>query len=138
MFNFLGFTFICGKSRKGKFQVIRKTIRKRMRKKLKALKLEMRKRINDSIEGTGRWLRRVLQGHYQYYAVPLNFSAIAEFRSTIINLWYRNLRRRSHKSRMTWEKIARIAEYWLPKPRIVHPYPDQRIHVKTQAKSPVR
>lgn len=125
-FTFLGFTFICGTSRRGRFQVVRKTMRKRRSRKLKALKQELRKRINDPIEQTGRWLRKVVQGHYQYYAVPLNFKEIAAFRSNVVRLWYRVLRRRSQKTRVTWEKMKRIARRWLPLPRIVHPYPDRR------------
>jgi len=137
-FNFLGFTFLCGKTRNGKFQVIRRTNRKGLWGKLKSLKEELRKRMHDPIPGTGQWLRRVLHGHYQYFGVPLNGRALATFYQEVIKAWFRALQRRSQKGRLNWERMRRIAKRWLPTPRIVHPYPDQRLHVRTQARSPVR
>ena len=130
-FHFLGFTFINGKSRKGRYQIIRKTIRKRMRSKLKEIKEELRERLHDSIESVGRWLRRVLQGHYQYYGVPLNYKPINTFFREVVRQWFRSLKRRSQKRGITWEKMRRIVKEMLPTPRIVHPYPSERLSVKT-------
>ena len=53
-FNFLGFTFICGKSRRGKFLIKRKTRRDRMRAKLQAIKQELRRRMHQPIPDTGK------------------------------------------------------------------------------------
>ena len=69
-FDFLGFTHICGVTRKGRFQVVRKTMRKRQHNKLKEVKLELRKRMHQPVFEVGRWLKSVVVGHYRYYGVP--------------------------------------------------------------------
>ena len=131
-FNFLGFTHICGQTRQGKFCVLRKTMAKKVRAKLAALTLELRKRLHRPIAETGQWLRAVLTGHYRYYAVPRNIRALNAFRYHVIHLWRNALRRRSDKKkRVTWERVQRLAQRWLPTPRILHPYPNQRRCVTT-------
>ena len=131
-FNFLGFTHICGKTRQGKFCVLRITMAKKVRAKLTALTLELRKRLHRPIAETGQWLHAVLTGHYRYYAVPRNIRALNAFRYHVIQLWRRALRRRSDKKkRVAWARMARMAQTWLPTPRIMHPYPNQRRCVTT-------
>ena len=130
-FNFLGMTHICGKTRKGKFQVIRQTMVQRMRAKLKELKIELRRRMHVPVPEVGRWLKSVLKGHYQYYGVPGNKYALNQIRHQVGRLWYRVLLRRSQKKRLDWERMKRLIERWLPYPRIVHPYPDRRLRVIT-------
>jgi group II intron reverse transcriptase/maturase len=131
-FNFLGFTHYCGTTRKdGRFVVKRRTMRKRVQNKLKGIKEELRKRINQSIPEQGRWLASVLRGHYQYYGVPFNIQALAQFHYQVKWLWRRLLNRRSQKGRVTWERMDRLASKWLPNPKIYHPYPSQRLHVTT-------
>lgn len=137
-FAFLGFTHICGKTRKGKFQVLRQTMRKRMQAKLTALKAELRRRLHSPIPHVGGWLRTVLLGHYRYYGVPGNGPALSTFSHQVARLWFRTLRRRSQRTRVTWARLARLARIWLPSPKIHHPYPQQRLCVITQGKSPVR
>ena len=129
-FNFLGFTFICSKSRKGRFQIIRKTRRDRMMAKLLELKEEMRRRMHWPISEQGEWLKQVVGGFFNYHAVPTNSRALAAFRHHVRVLWGRTLRRRSQKDRTTWDRIAKLAEEWLPKPRILHPWPNVRFAVK--------
>ena len=129
-FNFLGFTFICSKSRKGRFLIIRKTRRDRMMAKLLELKEEMRRRMHWPISEQGEWLKQVVVGFFNYHAVPTNSRALAAFRRHVMVLWGRTLRRRSQKDRTTWDRIARLAEEWLPKPRILHPWPNVRFAVK--------
>jgi RNA-directed DNA polymerase len=129
-FNFLGFTFICGKSRNGRFLVIRKTRRDRMMAKLLELKEEMRRRMHWPIPEQGKWLKQVVGGFFNYHAVPTNSRALAAFRHHVRVLWGRTLRRRSQKDRTTWDRIAQLAEEWLPKPRILHPWPNVRFAVK--------
>jgi len=129
-FDFLGFTHICGKSRKGKFVVLRQTKGKKMRAKLKELKLELRRRMHDSINQTGAWLRSVLLGHYRYYGVPRNIKAMGSFHYRVLWLWHRALKRRSQKHRCSWERMTMLAQRWLPTPKIMHPYPDQRLRVR--------
>jgi RNA-directed DNA polymerase len=129
-FNFLGFTFICGKSRRGKFQIKRKSRRDRMRAKLQAIKQELRRRIHQPIPVQGKWLRQVVTGYFNYHAVPTNSLALDAFRFFVTEIWQRTLRRRSQKDGMTWERITRLANDWLPKPRILHPWPQARFAVK--------
>jgi RNA-directed DNA polymerase len=138
-FRFLGFTHICGKTRKSKrFKLTRHTDSKRVRRKLLTVKREMAKRMHLPIPEQGRWLASVLQGHYNYYAVPDNIEALAAFRYQIIRYWLKTLRRRSQKHRLTWERMELLAERWLPLPRILHPWPEQRFGAVTQGRSPVR
>ena len=109
-----------------------------MRAKLKSVKTEMRRRWHHSIPEQGRWLASALAGHFRYYAVPDNIRALQAFRDQIIRLWLRALRRRSQRSRMTWERMRRIASRWLPRARIQHPWPYARFDARTQGRSPVR
>ena len=129
-FNFLGFTHICGCNTQGKFQLIRKTRRDRMRARLQKIKEELRRRRHLSIPEQGKWLRRVVIGYLAYHAVPTNSRRINAFRYHVIGLWRQALRRRSQKDRTTWERIRRIASDWLPTPRILHPWPEARFDVK--------
>jgi group II intron reverse transcriptase/maturase len=137
-FNFLGFTHACDKTRKGKFIVLRQTIRERLRAKLQEVKQWLRKHLHDSVRRVGEHLRRVVAGYYRYYGVPRNSSALGSFRNGVYQLWRRSLRRRSQKTRVTARRMAKWAARYLPHPRICHPYPEQRMVVTTQGKSPVR
>jgi len=125
-FNFLGQTFICGRSRRGKFLVKRRTQRARMRAKLKEIKKELRRRMHQPIPEQGKWLAQVVKGYFGYHAVPTNGRAMAVFRDHISRLWVRTLRRRSQKDRFAWERMVKLADDWLPKPRILHPWPSVR------------
>ncbi len=137
-FDFLGFTHICGKTRDGRFWLRRVTIAKRMRAKLKQVKTELRRRRHRSIPEQGQWLASVVRGHFNYYAVPGNIDAVSAFRDQVRRLWRETLRRRSQRSRMTWERFSRIDERWLPPARIVHPHPSLRFAARTQGRSPLR
>ena len=128
-FTFLGFTYICGKSRRGAFQLQRKTRRDRMRAKLREIKVQLRKRMHEPIPDQGRWLKQVVTGFFAYHAVPTNARALSAFRHYVTALWRRTLRRRGQKDAMTWARITKLADAWLPKPRILHPWPDQRFAV---------
>ncbi len=127
-FAFLGFTFICGKSRRGSFQLHWKTRRDRMRAKLKDIKAELRRRMHQPIPTQGLWLKQVVTGHFAYYAVPTNSRALSAFRHYVTDLWRRALRRRSQKDGFTWERMTKLVDVWLP--RILHPWPDVRFDVK--------
>jgi RNA-directed DNA polymerase len=129
-FNFLGFTFICGKTRRGKYQVQRKSRRDRMRATLQEIKQVLRRRMHQPIPQQGHWLRQVITGYFNYHAVPTNGRALAAFRYHVIDLWRRTLRRRGQKDRTGWMRIARLANDMLPKPRILHPWPDKRFAVR--------
>jgi RNA-directed DNA polymerase len=129
-FTFLGFTFICGKSRRGYFLLKRKSRRDRMRAKLQAVKLELRRRMHQPIPVQGKWLAQVVRGWFNYHAVPTNSRALCAFRFFVTDLWRRTLSRRSQKADITWERITGLADDWLPKPTILHPWPQQRLAVK--------
>ena len=137
-FEFLGLTHICAKTRKGRFKLRRVTSKKKMRAKLKSVKTEMRRRMHHPIPEQGRWLARVLQGHYNYYAVPDNSEALRSFREGVIRYWRQTLARRSQTGWVTWERMRRLVALWLPQPRILHPWPSVRFDAKTQGRSPVR
>ena len=130
-FDFLGFTHSCGKSRRGRFTVLRKTMRKRQQAKLREVKDQLRRRLHDSIPEQGRYLRSVVAGHCRYYGVPHNGPQLATFRREVGRLWCRSLRRRSQKHRMPWERMRRYIDRWLPSANICHPYPSQRLLVTT-------
>ncbi len=137
-FNFLGFTHLCGTTRKERFALKRRTVAKKRTAKLKEIYAELRRRMHWKIPVVGQWLNLVLRGHYNYYGVPHNYAALKEMRRAIERLWKLVLGRRSQKGYVTWERMRRISHRWLPTPRIVHPYPDQRLRVITQGRSPVR
>jgi RNA-directed DNA polymerase len=131
-FNFLGFTHICGKKRSnGMFTVLRRTMSKRKRAKLKAVKTELRQRLHEPVAEVGKWLRSVVEGHYRYYGVPSNLPSLASFRFHVGRYWYRTLRRRSQKTNITWERMYRLFDRWLPWPTLHHPYPLRRLGVIT-------
>jgi group II intron reverse transcriptase/maturase len=129
-FTFLGFTFICSKTRRGKFQIKRKSRRDRMRAKLQAIKQELRLRMHQPIPQQGKWLKQVVTGYFNYHAVPTNGPTLTAFLFHVTNLWRRTLRRRSQKDSTTWERIKRLADAWLPPPRILHPWPERRFAVR--------
>ena len=130
-FDFLGFTHICGQSRKsGKFLVLRKTVRKRLLAKLKELKEELRRRWHEPIEELGKWLRSVVQGYFNYHAVPGNLASLRSFRQEVSKRWLYALRRRGQKRPITWARLNLHIARWLPIPKILHPYPNLRFDAK--------
>jgi group II intron reverse transcriptase/maturase len=129
-FSFLGFTFICGKSRRGNFLLKRRTRSDRMKAKLKEVSGELRGRMHQSIPEQGTWLQQVVTGYFAYHAVPTNWVALGAFRFEIVRRWWWTLRRRSQKSALTWDRMKKLADDWLPQPRILHPWPNQRFAVK--------
>jgi group II intron reverse transcriptase/maturase len=129
-FRFLGFTFICGRSRRGKFQIRRKSRADRMRAKLQEIKQGLRRRMHQPIPAQGGWLKQVMTGYLNYHAVPTNSRALGVFRHRITLQWRHALQRRSHKAGLTWQRMRRLATDWLPKPRILHPWPNARFAVR--------
>jgi RNA-directed DNA polymerase len=128
-FNFLGFTFICGKTRAGKFQIKRKTRTDRMQAKLRKIREVLQRSMHQPIPVQGKWLGRVVGGYFNYHAVPTNGRALHVFLHHVTDLWRRTLRRRSQKDRITWERMTQLVDAWLPKPIILHPWPSERFAV---------
>jgi hypothetical protein len=128
-FNFLGFTHISGRSRKGGFQLKRKSRRDRMRAKLREIKETLRRRMHDPIPQQGKWVGQVVRGYFNYHAVPTNAESLSAFRYHVTALWRRALQRRSQRDRTTWARLTRLAADFLPAPRILHPWPQARFAV---------
>ncbi len=137
-FHFLGFLHLCGKTETGKFLIVRRTQPERMRRKLRAVKTELKRRRHLSIPEQAKWLRSVINGHFGYYAVPTNGQSLARFRNQVTREWHRALRRRSQRDRTDWKRMRRLADRWIPLARIRHPWPEERFDVKTRGRSPVR
>jgi len=137
-FDFLGFTHMCAKTKTGRFWIKRKTISKRMRAKLADVKDQLKQRRHHSIPEQGRWVGSVVRGHFAYYAVPGNSDALEAFRAGVIHHWFNTLRRRSQRTRLTWDRMRRLVLRWLPSTRILHPLPYARFDARTQGRSPVR
>ena len=129
-FKFLGFVFICGKSRRGDFQIRRKSRGDRMSAKLQEIKEALRKRMHVPIPEVGQWLAQIVAGYFAYHAVPTNSPALYAFRYHVTVLWHRQLCRRSQRAYVMWERMAELADEFLPKPRILHPWPSVRFAVK--------
>jgi len=125
-FDFLGFTHISGKNRRGQFTVKRKTISKRLRGKLQELKQQLRQRRPAPVAETCKWLRSVVQGYFNYHAVPGNLDRLRNFRDRLTRLWRTQLRQRSQRHRLNWNRLRKLAARWLPAPHVVHPWPSQR------------
>ena len=130
-FNFLGFTHSCAKTRKGRFVVRRQTMRQRWQRKLKEVKAKLKQRITASVPEMGQYVRSVIMGHMYYYAVPMNAVSVSDFRMAVGRIWWRILRRRSQKARVSRTQMERRVARWLPLTRVCHPYPWQRFGVIT-------
>ena len=137
-FDFLGFTHLCGKTKSGAFQIIRYTSRKRLRASLRRVKAELRMRRHHPLPEVGQWLRAVVQGHLNYFAVHGNYRRIQAFRNQCLVHWHKAASRRSQKGYVDWRRMYRLAKRWLPPVRILHPWPEERLCVTTCGKSPVR
>jgi group II intron reverse transcriptase/maturase len=136
-FTFLGFAHYCGKRRKdGAFIVWRETAKKRMVAKLKVIKAELKHRRHEPIPSVGAWLRKVISGYYQYHAVPGNLPRLNLFRWRLRWVWWRALSRRSQRCRISWDRLHRLMERWIPVPHVVHPYPMQRFDATHPRREP--
>jgi group II intron reverse transcriptase/maturase len=138
IFSFLGFTHGCGKTSNGKFVLTRRTVAKRMRSKLHEVKTEIQRRQHLPIPVQGRWLGQVVRGYFAYYAVPTNIQAMGTFRTQVTRHWHKALRRRSQRDRMTLTRMIVLERRWIPRARILHPWPEDRFDARTRGKSPVR
>lgn len=126
-FDFLGFTHMCAKNEKtGLFYVRRKTARKRMVAKLKAIHQQLRRRRHEPIADTGRWLQSVVQGYFNYHAVPGNTRTLGRFRHRVLRLWRQQVCLRSQKARPNWRRFGVLIRRWIPTQRILHPFPSVR------------
>jgi hypothetical protein len=126
-FDFLGFTHICGKNRKtGYFEVRRSTVGKRLAKKLQEIKQQLRRRMHSPPAHTGKWLRSVVQGYFNYHAIPGNRRSLCAFRSGVVKLWRSVLARRSQKAKLIWTRMGQLTRCYIPTVRLMHPFPSVR------------
>jgi RNA-directed DNA polymerase len=137
-FDFLGFTHICAMPKNGRYRIIRRTNKARMRATLKVLRDQLKRNRHRPIPEQGAWLRRVLQGYFQYYAVRTNGRRLAAFRTEVARAWLHALRRRSQRHRLTWKRMNVLVKRWLPPVRTLHPWPEERFFATTRGRSPVR
>jgi len=130
-FDFLGFTHCCGRKRQsGGFCVKRKTVSKRLRAKLQAVKRTLMRRRHEPLGEQVTWLQGVVRGYFNYHAIPGNMLALESFRREVLRYWLRALRRRSQRHRLSWERFGPFADRWIPKPKILHPHPNDRFYAK--------
>jgi group II intron reverse transcriptase/maturase len=125
-FDFLGFTHCCSKTRQGGFKILRLTIKKRLRATLAAIRDKLIKKRHEPTGQVGAWLKRVIRGYFNYHAVPDNLKRLKGFRHGVCRAWFKQLRRRSQKDKMTWVRFDRFARQYIPWPLRVHPYPPER------------
>lgn len=129
-FDFLGFTHSCGRSRRGKFLVKRETVTKRFRATLRTVKERLVAGRHRPVREQGRWLRKVMQGWMGYHAVPGNLPRVRAFCKEVARHWRMALRRRSQRGRLLLVRFETIARCWLPPPRVLHPWPNQRFDAR--------
>jgi RNA-directed DNA polymerase len=127
-FDFLGFTHCCGTDRQGRFQVTRLTVKKRMRVTLESIRVELMRRRHESVAIVGKWLTRMFQGYFNYHAVPGNLYRLGGMHSESCCAWRHALLRRSQRHRLRWSRFSRIAKRFIPSPRNMHPYPEERFY----------
>lgn len=135
-FDFLGFTHCCSTTRKGGFKILRLTVKKRMRATLKAIREKWRSKMHDPVPEVGRWLGRVVQGYFNYFAVPGNAYRLCSFRYEVCRAWRRMLQRRSQRHNQSWERFGRLVKRYIPPFRNTHPYPEERFRVKHPRQEP--
>src|SRR5215475_8049181 len=82
--------------------------------------------MHDPLSQTGQWLKSIVRGYFNYYAVPGNTASLGVFRHKLLVHWWHSVRRRSQKHRISWTRMLALAERWLPEPRVLHPFPDAR------------
>jgi RNA-directed DNA polymerase len=130
-FTFLGFTHICGRKHwSGGFIVKRRTAAKRLRAKLQEVRGTLLRRRHEPIADLGKWLRSVMQGYFNYFAVPGNLVSLNMFRRETARSWLHALRRRSQRHRLSWERFGPIVDHWFPRVQVLHEHPNDRFYAK--------
>ena len=113
-FNFLGFTHICSRFRRGVYQLKRQTSRDRTRARLRVIKEELQRRMHKPIPLQGKCLGQVVRGYFAYHSVPTISRCLGAFRHYVVDLSRRSLARRSQRDHTTWNRMARLAAEFLP------------------------
>lgn len=130
-FDFLGFTHVCSQKRYTKeFSLVRQTSGKRLRNVLQKVKAWLMRNRHKPVPEQIAWLKLVMQGHMNYFAVPNNTQRILHFRREIQKYWFKALKRRSQRFKLTWEKFGVFTNMVLPKVKVLHPYSEQRFRAR--------
>jgi group II intron reverse transcriptase/maturase len=137
-FDFLGFTHICVKSKAGRFVLFRHTSRKRIQRRLRTIREELMHRRHLPVDRQAKWIRQVVSGYFAYHAIPTNAARLSTFRREVIRAWRHVLGRRSQRGTVPWPRMKRLADRWIPRVRILHPWPDERFDARAQGRSRVR
>ena len=133
-FDFLGFTHICSTTLKGKFKLLRKTIGKRLNKKIQEYKIKLKRQMHNSLDSILIWLNRSLTGYYRYYAIHDNLDTLCQLRYHVITYLGKMLMRRSQKAYRTvsWDYVFTKIAPLIPLPKVMHDYPIVRFRQKWQ------
>ena len=121
--------------------MVRREFNSQLRKlvrQLQPIKMELRRRMHDSVARTGAWVRQMLKGHLNYYAVPGNDPSLRWFVAEVRRRWLKILKRRSQHAFLHWDEFARMTDCFIPPMRILHPQPLYRLDARTRWRSPVR
>jgi RNA-directed DNA polymerase len=120
-FDLLGFTHYWAKSRTGRWVVKRKTARHRLRRALKRIGAWCRRNRHLPLREQHERLSRKVQGHYGYFGIRGNAKVLQRFRFQVTRLWVKWLRRRSQRTRLSWEQANLLLTLFpLPPARLVH------------------
>jgi RNA-directed DNA polymerase len=101
-----------------------------MAAKLKEIKAQLQRRMHESTADTLKWIQSVVRGYFRYHAVPGNEQRTRVFRKDVLRMWLRQLRRRSQRSRWTWERFRERLAVHIPFACVEHPYPNVRFDAK--------
>lgn len=137
-FDFLGFTHCCSTNRNGGFQILRLTVKRRVRARLQSIRIALNRRRHEPVQVVSRWLGSVVGGYFNYQAVPGNLLRLDGFRVAVCHLWRQALKRRSQRNRLQWSRYGRLADLYVPRPRTAHPYPEEHFASHTRGGSHMR
>jgi RNA-directed DNA polymerase len=122
-FNFLGFSHVWGRSRKGKVVVRQLTAKDRFARSLKAITQQCRGMRHWPLGDQQRRLSQMLRGHFAYFGISGNYARLNDLLYQVRCCWRKWLSRRSDRRNLPWTAFVRIeARFPLPTPVIVHRY----------------
>jgi RNA-directed DNA polymerase len=120
-FDFLGFTHVCARSRRGRFTIHVRTMRTRLRRSVKAVAQWCQQHRHDRVENQAAGLNAKLRGHYQYYGLPTNYRSLWQFYRAVRRHWCTWLNRRTRGKTLDWARFAQLLlRHPLRRPRITH------------------
>jgi RNA-directed DNA polymerase len=126
-FEFLGFVHVSARSRRGKFMVKVKTMKKRLKRSLKAAEQWCKEHRHDPVKDQQATLNAKLRGHYQYYGRASNNRALRQYFNGVRGMWKKWLNRRTRGTTLHWDKYLQLLRrHPLLLPRITHSWANTR------------